>query len=95
MIKIEVLRSPWSLYDDDQEDVIEKMREWCRNSFGKNTRGQRSVWRTGSNWVQITDPNHPNYDDDWGEGYETIYYFYFTTEQQASWFRLTWGMKIQ
>jgi len=59
-----------------------EMKDWCRETFGKNTLGQAQVWRSGKDW-------HYETVDDWGSGY--LYpVFFFSTEQQATWFRMKW-----
>lgn len=60
-----------------------EMKEWCRDTFGKNTLGHPQVWRSGKDWY------YGNDNDEWSSAY--VYpVFFFSTEQQATWFRMKW-----
>lgn len=66
-----------TLYVDSfKEPFMESMKQWCRDQFGKNVKGQPAIWRSFYNRSFYNKPS---------------YIFFFSEEKDASWFSLKWA----
>lgn len=68
---------------------MNEMKDWCRETFGKNKRNQSPIWRSGteSHWNELDeDDEFYKYDDE-----EQYPVFYFNSEEHASWFKMRWS----
>lgn len=81
MISVKILHS------DNHWNVphLKEIQNWCSKTFGKNQKGNPPIWKSRA-FRNVS----------WDEkcykwNYQYYYEFYFSTEQQANWFKLRWS----
>lgn len=55
------------------------MKDWCRETFGKNKTRESYTWRTNKVWIYVNVFNNKLYP-----------VFYFAKQEHANWFTLKW-----
>ena len=80
MIKVELPLESCNILQREKE-----VKAWCRETFGRNKRGEPRQWRGTLESTVIED-------DDDAFGWVHVYYlvFFFRTQIQVSWFLLRW-----
>lgn len=68
-------------------NLLDEMKDWCRQNFGKNRQGCKQIWRSYYDVITY----HEYHDENGGINRTYVFYFFFGEEKHATWFSLKWG----